>query len=70
MVGAPTAAQMASEVLLEGTGFCYAKCQLLVAMLRANGIPAGFCYQRLMRDDTGTTFVLHGLAAVHLPETG
>jgi transglutaminase-like putative cysteine protease len=57
----------ASDVLRERTGFCYAKSHLLVALLRANGIPAGLCYQRLTRDDTGRAFVLHGLAAVQLP---
>ena len=30
----------ASEVLAAGTGFCYAKCHLLAALLRANGVPA------------------------------
>jgi transglutaminase-like putative cysteine protease len=37
----------ASEVLTARTGFCYAKSHLLAALLRANKIPAGFCYQRL-----------------------
>ena len=60
----------ASEVLREGTGFCYAKSHLLVALLRANGIPAGFCYQRLASGKAETGFVLHGLAAVYLPEFG
>jgi transglutaminase-like putative cysteine protease len=62
----------ASEVLRHGTGYCYAKAHLLVALLRANGIPAGLCYQRLTLDPTTdlTRFCLHGLAAVHLPEHG
>ncbi|GAA2457836.1 transglutaminase domain-containing protein [Actinomadura vinacea] len=50
----------ASDVLREGTGLCYAKAHAFVALLRAGGIQAGFCYQRL-RADQG--FVLHGLAA-------
>jgi transglutaminase-like putative cysteine protease len=58
----------ASEVLLAGTGYCYAKSHLLAAFLRANGIPAGFCYQRLSIDDTGAPYCLHGLNAVHLPQ--
>jgi transglutaminase-like putative cysteine protease len=37
----------ASEVLKHKTGWCYAKAFLLAALLRANGIPTGFCYQRL-----------------------
>ncbi len=57
----------ASEVLASGTGYCYAKSHLLAALLRANGIPAGFCYQRLSIDETGAPYSLHGLNAVHLP---
>ena len=62
----------ASEVLRHGTGYCYAKAHLLVALLRANGIPAGLCYQRLTLDPATdrTRFCLHGLVAVHLPEYG
>ena len=37
----------ASDVLRHGTGYGYAKSHLLAALLRANGIPAGLCYQRL-----------------------
>src|SRR5699024_4752910 len=37
----------ASDVLRHKTGYCYAKSHLLAALLRANGIPAGLCYQRL-----------------------
>ncbi len=36
----------ASEVLRHRTGYCYAKTHLLAALLRANRIPAGLCYQR------------------------
>lgn len=60
----------ASEVLTEGTGYCYAKSHLLAALLRANGIPAGFCYQRLSINDVGSRFSLHGLNAVYLTEIG
>ncbi len=60
----------ASEVLLQGTGFCYAKSHLLAALLRANGIPAGFCYQRLSVNDHGPPYSLHGYNAVHLPQYG
>jgi transglutaminase-like putative cysteine protease len=60
----------ASEVLQEGSGFCYAKSHLLAALLRANGIPAGLCYQRLSVDDEGRRFCLHGFNAVLLPGIG
>jgi hypothetical protein len=59
----------ASEVLKEGTGWCFAKSHLLAALLRANGLPAGLCYQRLTRGD-GTGFTLHGCNAVLLPGIG
>ncbi|HET7259947.1 MAG TPA: transglutaminase-like domain-containing protein, partial [Candidatus Acidoferrum sp.] len=61
---------IASEVLDEGTGYCYAKSHLLAALLRANNIPAGFCYQRLSIHDNGAPYSLHGLNAVHLPQCG
>ena len=60
----------ASEVLREGTGFCYAKSHLLAALLRANGVPAGFVYQRLALGEGGGAFCLHGLNAVWLPAVG
>lgn len=59
----------ASDVLLHGTGFCYAKSHLLAALLRANDIPAGLCYQRLTIGDT-PPFCLHGLNAVYLQQYG
>jgi transglutaminase-like putative cysteine protease len=60
----------ASEVLQYGTGYCYAKSHLLAALLRANGIPTGFCYQRLSINDDGAPYSLHGLNAVYLPDYG
>jgi transglutaminase-like putative cysteine protease len=60
----------ASDVLEHRTGYCYAKSHLLAALLRANGIPAGFCYQRLSVFGGGPPYSLHGLNAVHLPEFG
>lgn len=60
----------ASDVLRYKTGFCYAKSHLVAALLRANIIPAGFCYQRLSIDDRGAPYSLHGFNAVYLPEIG
>ena len=60
----------ASDVLLHGTGYCYAKSHLLAALLRANGIPAGLCYQRLAIGTDGPPFSLHGLNAVYLKKFG
>ena len=59
-----------SEVLKAKTGYCYAKSHLLAALLRANSIPAGFCYQRLSLHDNGEPYSLHGFNAVYLPEVG
>lgn len=59
----------ASEVLSAGTGWCFAKSHLLAALLRANGVPAALCYQRLQKDGQGA-YTLHGLNAVYLPEHG
>ena len=60
----------ASDVLRARSGFCYAKSHLLAALLRANGVPTGFCYQRLSCDDTGSRYCLHGLNAILLPDIG
>jgi transglutaminase-like putative cysteine protease len=60
----------ASEVLQNGTGYCYAKSHLLAALLRANGIPAGLCYQRLSIGGSGPPYSLHGLNAVWLDGYG
>lgn len=59
----------ASEVLEHKTGYCYAKSHLLAALLRANGIPTGFCYQRLVAYRDGE-YCLHGLNAIYLDEIG
>ena len=61
---------VASDVLEARTGFCYAKSHLLVALCRANGIPAGLCYQRLQIDAQPPSYCLHGLAAILLPHHG
>lgn len=60
----------ASEVLRHKTGWCFAKSHLLAALLRANSIPTGFCYQRLSRNGKGPPFTLHGLNAVFLDGIG
>ncbi len=60
----------ASDVLLHKTGFCFAKSHLLAALLRANAIPTGFCYQRLSIHDDGAPYSLHGFNAVYLPDIG
>jgi transglutaminase-like putative cysteine protease len=60
----------ASDVLRYKTGYCFAKSHLLAALLRANKIPAGFCYQRLSIDDQGAPYCLHGFNAIYLPEMG
>ncbi len=61
----------ASKVLEQRTGLCYAKSHLLAALLRANGIPSGFCYQRLTVDGKlDGPHVLHGLNAVFLDGCG
>ena len=61
----------ASDVLAYETGWCYAKSHLLAALCRANGIPSGFCYQRLSLVDNGSEpYMLHGLNALYLKDFG
>jgi len=69
-INAPCVSCTASETLKSRTGICYAKSHLLAALLRANGIPAGFGYQRIALDDTGVRFCLHGFNFVHLNTYG
>ena len=57
----------ASDVLREKVGICWAKANLLAALLRDNGIPTGICYQRLTLVDTPDTgYCIHALNVVHL----
>lgn len=58
----------ASDVLAQKTGVCFAKSHLFAALLRANGIPAALCYQRLSLGNGN--FSLHGLNAVYLKDIG
>ncbi|WP_333767439.1 transglutaminase-like domain-containing protein [Streptomyces sp. IBSBF 2435] len=66
--GDPRVSWRASDVLEQRNGICYAKSHALAALLRARGIPAGLCYQRLTEDD-GSQPALHGLIALRLPGT-
>lgn len=61
----------ASDVLKYKTGWCYAKSHLLAALLRANSIPTGFCYQRLSCGEyKDEVYCLHGLNAIYLKDYG
>lgn len=57
----------ASDVLTYQEGICYAKSNLLAALLRSQGIATGFCYQRLMLFDTPEKgYSIHALNAIYL----
>lgn len=57
----------ASDVLIYKEGFCYAKSHLLAALLRYNGIPTGFCYQKLILNDKSAPYIImHGLNGVYI----
>lgn len=59
----------ASEVLKYNEGICYAKSNLLAALLRAEEIPVGFCYQRLILFNTPEEgFCIHALNAVYVAD--
>lgn len=60
----------ASDVLAHKTGYCYAKSHLLAALMRANHIPTGLCYQRLTITPGTPPFCLHGLNAIWLQDFG
>ena len=60
-------AKSATEVLEQGVGICWAKANLLAALFRACGIPAGICYQHLTLGDVPETgFCIHALNAVYI----
>lgn len=56
----------ASDVLTFGHGICYAKSNLLAAMLRACDISAGFCYQKLLFEEGSDLITLHGFNGIYL----
>ncbi|GAB1396798.1 MAG TPA: transglutaminase family protein [Saprospiraceae bacterium] len=61
----------AEETIEKQEGICFAKSHLLASLLRGSGIPAGFCYQRVLRKATVESgYALHGLNALYLDGTG
>ena len=61
----------AEEALTQHEGICFAKSHVLAALLRGMGIPAGFCYQRVLRKGTiESGYALHGLNALYLEDVG
>ena len=60
----------AADVLKHQTGYCFAKSHLLAALLRANSIPTGFCYQRLSVFNDGAPYSLHGFNGIYLQPYG
>ncbi|HLR24835.1 MAG TPA: transglutaminase family protein [Fodinibius sp.] len=61
----------AEEALEKKDGICFAKSHLLATLLRGMNIPAGFCYQRVLRKETiESGYALHGLNALYLEEAG
>ncbi|MCR5461606.1 MAG: transglutaminase [bacterium] len=59
----------ASDCLNKGVGICWAKANLLAALLRANNIPSGFSYQRLTLGDTiDSGYCIHALNTVYISE--
>ena len=57
----------ASEVLKHKTGICHAKANLLAALLRSQGIPTGFCFERItLAEDESLGYCVHAFNAVYL----
>ena len=57
----------ASDVLKHKTGICHAKANLLAALLRPQGIPAGFCFQHLtIMEDDSAGYCIHCYNSVWL----
>ena len=61
----------AEDAIAKKEGICFAKSHVLAALLRGMNIPAGFCYQRVLRKGTvDSGYALHGLNAVYLDDVG
>ena len=59
----------ASDVLINKTGICHAKANLLAALCRANGIPAGICFQyKKYGKEEPVKHCLHAYNAVYIDE--
>lgn len=64
-----TVTRRASEVLKYHEGICWSKSHLLAALLRSEGIPCGFCYQRLtLFEEPADGYCIHALNAVFLAD--
>ena len=71
-IGSDKVVLKASRVLEEKEGLCFAKSDLLCALLRANNIPAGIGYQylRLETGDENSPLILHALVFAYLDACG
>jgi transglutaminase-like putative cysteine protease len=66
-IGAQIITAKASDVLKYETGICHAKANLLAALLRSQGILAGFCFQRCtLMDGDAAGYCVHCYNAVWL----
>ena len=65
--GATVITARASDVLKHRTGICHAKANLLAALLRSQGVPTGFCFQRItLADDDSMGYCVHAFNAVYV----
>lgn len=57
----------ASDVLKYEIGICHAKSNLLVALLRSQNIPAGFCFEHItIAKDDSLGYCVHGFVAAYV----
>ena len=65
--GATVITARASDVLKHRTGICHAKANLLTALLRSQGVPTGFYFQRItLADDDSVGYCVHAFNAVYV----
>ncbi|EGW41783.1 transglutaminase family protein [Desulfosporosinus sp. OT] len=66
-IGAKIITAKASNVLKYQTGICHAKANLLAALLRTQGIPAGMCFQHItLADDDSLGYCVHCFNAIYV----
>lgn len=68
-IGISSIPYVASDVLNQKHGVCFAKAHLLAALLRCKDVPSGFCYQKvILNEEQSEKLAYHGLNGVYIEE--
>lgn len=68
-IGMSSIPYVASDVLNQKHGVCFAKAHLLAAILRCKDVPSGFCYQKvILNEEQPEKLAYHGISGVYIEE--